>query len=377
MGESSRAREMLNELTLKDVTLLDPLILDHQLSKIPSINRSGDVAYLLSILRDALPESAAVASMATAESVAAMRDIGMFIGSIRRHGVSPLEEIPQLVPVLDILGKQTNMIPRDTVYHYTMWNPEGSRERLYTGDAMEQALISAVRSCLPNLAKSIEIISRIAGLEPYEKPLADSLKELTPLLGSVDAAMAGVMSDVSPVFFARTLRPYFEDLAIDGTIFMGPAAAHIPISLIDLALWASDCEGSDSYRAFCREVAQHTLPQWRTLYAEWGNGKSIATRISEALSASKGNPEKSLMESAVALSQSLRALARFRGKHLVIARRAYDEDVRIYSLGSGGASINLLEEISSLTRANAASLRQNTGDWEPSMRPDGKKGELN
>jgi monodechloroaminopyrrolnitrin synthase len=42
----------------------------------------------------------------------------------------------------------------------------------------------------------------------------------------------------------------------------------------------------------------------------------------------------------------------FRGRHLDITRRAYQEDLRLYPVGSGGASVNLLRDIIDLTREN-------------------------
>jgi hypothetical protein len=49
----------------------------------------------------------------------------------------------------------------------------------------------------------------------------------------------------------------------------------------------------------------------------------------------------------------MRAIIVFRGRHLGIARQAYEEDLRLYPVGSGGASVDLLREIIDLTRENA------------------------
>ena len=46
----------------------------------------------------------------------------------------------------------------------------------------------------------------------------------------------------------------------------------------------------------------------------------------------------------------------FRGKHLTIARRAYREEIRLYPVGSGGGSVELLTRILDLTRAAAAQV---------------------
>ena len=56
--------------------------------------------------------------------------------------------------------------------------------------------------------------------------------------------MKRVLLGVSPEFFARELRPYFEDVHVAGRLYMGPAAAHIPLFLVDVLLWASDRGGA-------------------------------------------------------------------------------------------------------------------------------------
>ena len=64
-----------------------------------------------------------------------------------------------------------------------------------------------------------------------------------------------------------------------------------------------------------------------------------------------------LKDSAIALSDLLRVLKTFRGRHMNIAKKAYAEEVRLYDKGSGGAPVALLKEILDLTRANEKLLR--------------------
>jgi hypothetical protein len=53
------------------------------------------------------------------------------------------------------------------------------------------------------------------------------------------------------------------------------------------------------------------------------------------------------------VARLLRVIVVFRGRHLTVARRAYHADVRLYDHGSGGASTDLLRQISDLTREAA------------------------
>jgi hypothetical protein len=182
--------------------------------------------------------------------------------------------------------------------------------------------------------------------------------ELVALLRSLEDAIDVVAANVTPEFFARTMRPFFEEVRVGGVTYLGPAAAHVPLSLIDLALWASDC-GGVAYDEFWRESARYGLPPWQGLYERWAKGPSVVTRVTTALGlVPAGQAPPNLRASAEALCRALRALVVFRGKHFKVARDAYAEDVRLYPLGSGGGSLDLLDQITAFTRENASLLRK-------------------
>lgn len=178
----------------------------------------------------------------------------------------------------------------------------------------------------------------------------------------MEKGIDNAIKHVTPEFFARIMRPYFEEVIVAGTTYMGPAAAHIPLSLIDLALWASD-HGDAVYNDFWHESSQYSLPPWRTLYANWQQGSSMVTRLIEALGSVSSDvvPPPALRASGEALCRALRALVVFRAKHFGIARQAYREEIRLYDHGSGGASLNLLDDILKLTQKNALLVRNSVG----------------
>jgi monodechloroaminopyrrolnitrin synthase len=337
---------------------LDPLKLDEILRTLPKMNEAADVAALTRTLDDALPTHESIAALSPAECLAAMRDLGMYLGSLQRHGVSAFDVLPHATPAFELLGGRTRMIPRETVFHYTCWNPVGERERVYTGHPMERSLINAVRSCVPDLGHAVELARSMLDDDLGGSVHAGKMAALAQHITAADRVMADIIGQVTPAFFAHELRPYFEDIRIAGRRYMGPAAAHVPLFLVDALLWASD-HGSADYSAFCREVAAQTLPQWRDRYAEATTMPSVAARIAAALADASPRPAAEaahLESSARGLRQALRSLIAFRGKHLTMARRAYHENLRLYDLGSGGANVGLLEEILALTRQNGSMI---------------------
>ena len=248
MRDSSGALDYA-EISAAAVAALDPLNADEVCAQLPAMNRRGEVSALATALRQIMPTGIQVSGLTVVECLAAMRDIGILLGSIKRHGVQPTAAVPEIEEILLALAGRTDLVPRDTLHHYTCWNPCGTRRRMYTGDPQETHLIDAVRTAMPWLSRAITACERVTVLEPGDPDCAAGHDELGGQLHAMVEAIDRVMAHVSPVFFARGLRPYFEEITVAGRSYLGPAAANMPIALIDLALWASD-RGDGSYLAF-------------------------------------------------------------------------------------------------------------------------------
>lgn len=110
---------------------LDPLKADELMSQLPLLNLQRDTEGLTQMLQKLLPSASQARSLGFEEACAAMRDLGLVMGSLKRHGVEPVARVPGLEEVLPLLATLTSLPPRDTLLHYTIWNPAGSRERRY------------------------------------------------------------------------------------------------------------------------------------------------------------------------------------------------------------------------------------------------------
>ena len=344
-----------DDTQIEQVRGLDPLAADETCFALRAMNARSDVRAIIAALRELLPDREALVGYTMEECIAAMRDIGIFLGSIKRHGVEPSAVAPEIIPLLHRLGERTDMIPRDTVHHYCTWNPTDQRQRMYTGDEQEGYLQDSVRMVVPHLRASLELCHLLADFEPHDLKFAVLVDALNNELGSMVEAIDLVVEKVSPVFFARILRPYFEEIDLAGRSYLGPAAAQVPLWLIDEAVWASDRSEPD-YQEFLRESVPYSLPRWRELHGYWVHAPSMVTRVIQAYRNDlneTGRSAPSIRASAVALARMLRTVIVFRGRHLGIARQAYQADLRLYPVGSGGASVDLLRQIIDLTRHNA------------------------
>jgi hypothetical protein len=132
----------------------------------------------------------------------------------------------------------------------------------------------------------------------------------------------------------------------------------MPLYLVDRLLWSSDCADAP-YLGFQHETVPYSLPRWRTLFRRRESQPSVATRVLAALRAAPPDPGEPLRASTQALSAIFRTLIVFRGRHLALVRGAYREDTRLYAVGSGGASVELVAHILRLTRDYAAALAPN------------------
>ncbi|MEU2154726.1 monodechloroaminopyrrolnitrin synthase PrnB family protein [Streptomyces sp. NPDC019396] len=334
---------------------LDPLGADRLCFDLRSHNERADVPALVSALRELVPGPDAVAAYSAEACVAAMRDLGMFLGSIKRHGPEPIALVPEVVPVLLELGRRTDMVPRDTVHHYTTWNPTGGRQRMYTGDIQEAYLQESVRMVFPHLREGLELAEQLSHADIDDPKFPVLTDELTTHMETMVSSIDMVVANVSPEFFARGLRAYFEEITVDGRVLLGPAAAQVPLWLIDQAIWAAD-NSAPEYEEFLRDSVPYSLPRWRELYDGWTGVPSVVTRLVDAFGYDPDGAERrmpGLRPSAEALARLLRVIIVFRGRHLGIARKAYDADLRLYPVGSGGASVDLLRQIIDLTRATS------------------------
>ena len=141
-----------------------------------------------------------------------------------------------------------------------------------------------------------------------------------------------VLRHVSPVFFAQVLRPYFEEITVSGRELLGPAAAQVPLWLVDQVIWATD-RSEPGYDEFIRHSVPYSLPRWRSYYSRWSERRSVVSRLVDAYGgldgAVSGKESPVLRRGAEALARVLRTVVVFRGRHLGIARQAYQADLRL------------------------------------------------
>lgn len=137
----------------KKVAALDPLKADTTMKRIGALNSQQDTQTLAQLLRQ-FCASARISSRTFHETCAITRDIGILLGSLRRHNIEPSTQVPEVIEVLLAARAATELPPRDALYHYTLWNPEGARLRTYTDHPQEPHLIASIRQAYPGMREA-------------------------------------------------------------------------------------------------------------------------------------------------------------------------------------------------------------------------------
>jgi hypothetical protein len=360
-------KELLNASAADKIAPLDPLRADERVSRLAEWNAAGDIAMVIAALSDLSPTVEQAARFNRFEACAAVRDLGMLLCSLRRHGIEPAAAVPAVVQPLLVMGRTCEMVPRDTVYHYGPWNPAGDRERCFTHDPNEKGLIHCVRSAAPGVELAIAALAEVDACTPDTPAFTEGCRRAARCVMAMVTSINYARRHVDVRFFARVLRPYFEPVTIDGTSYMGPAAAHLPLCVVDHLTWGSDC-ADPTYQLFQEDAARYTVPAWRELCASTAGSPSLVTRVASELDR-RGITDPALFRAAAAVYAILRVLLAFRGRHKVLADKAYDPNVRLYAVGSGGFSTDVVARILEVTRERAFELKRAVKRRHVSLHP--------
>lgn len=325
------------------ICALDPLGFDQYLTDIPQYNNVGDTGELVRLLYKIIPHPDKLENYNYLEAAAVMRDLGIIMGSLKRFDIEPVEVVPELDYILAELAETSGMPPRDTLLHYTFWNPQGSRLRTYTGTSDEKELIQSVRMAMPTLEKAIfklQTLQQISPLDSEYKTICIKARE------NFEDMIKGILharSHVSPVFFAKELRLYFDPIQLYGKIFLGPGAVEMPVFVFDHILWSNDTQSED-YIKFKETYLPYTIPSIREVYEDTSAHPNLITQMIEQLNCYYS--DETLQLNSLELYKLCQTLKKFRMPHKQVADRVYQaQEGKKREVGSGGYTTDVLQQI--------------------------------
>lgn len=335
---------------------LDPIQFDSKIDLLHSLNTKKLAKEIIQLMYDLLPLPDQLEAFTYEEAVATMRDLGIFIGILKKHRIEPVEAVPELEYVLLVLMVKTELPPRDTLIHYTSWNPSGPRIRTYTGLDDEKHLIESVRMAMPDLFSAILELERLQHI-----PLSDPMFSVhcQVVQDKISAMVKGIVHakrNVSPAVFANELRFYYDPIKVDyGKDYIGPGAVEMPMFLFDHLLWSCDL-ADDEYANFKEGYLYYNLPFVTKIYFTFKGKPSI---LSRAIRDVKNEPGPAILRSAYQIQQLGNTLKSFRMPHKKLAENAYaHSDEHNRTKGSGGYAPTILEKILNLQLERFSALQK-------------------
>jgi hypothetical protein len=280
---------------------------------------------------------------------AVLRDVGMLAATIRCNGVEPTIALPELGPALVRLGIRTAHVPRDTILHYSVFNPSGERRRRFSDDRQEDSLIDAITVGADSVVAAIRALSGAARMDFASAEFLKRCNVAERNLSHFVSAMAGVARSVTPDFFAYKLRPHWEQMLVAGTQYDGPGPVQLPIYVVDQWAWAANCT-DETYLAYADHNMSYTLEEFRRPFIEEREDCSLVSAYCR-WSASPTEPPAVRRRAREALLGIMNCLVRFRRIHRAFAFRAYDirRSRDPEAVGSSGYGPEVLQVILRLT----------------------------
>ncbi|BAZ29793.1 Monodechloroaminopyrrolnitrin synthase PrnB [Cylindrospermum sp. NIES-4074] len=329
------------------ISTLDPLEADCVLKKLPEMNASRDTNSIICTIKILMPELEQIKHYTFHQALAVVRDIGIFAGSLKKHGIEPVEAVPSLEPVFVNLGKMTDMVPRDTLMHYCLWNPQGERGRRHTAYIDETRLIESGKIAIPRLECAIYDLSSLHTI-PIDTPeFVLQCRQCEENLTGMVEAIVYAIKKVSRKIFAEELRAYFDPIIVQGKEFLGPGAVEMPLFIFDHLLWSAECM-EEPYLEFRQALLPYCLPKFRKLYTEFEAQPSLLTKVCRELKTAPA-ANNTILDGANALMKLFHILIKFRKPHIKVVDEAYIAENHIREKGSGGYHLETLNYITALT----------------------------
>ncbi|HEY0652440.1 MAG TPA: monodechloroaminopyrrolnitrin synthase PrnB family protein [Chryseosolibacter sp.] len=337
------------------IVTLDPIGFDNHIDTLHSLNQKKMTKEIIQLLYDLLPLPDALENFTYEEAVATMRDLGIFIGILKKLGIEPVEVVPELEYVLLVLMVKTDLPPRDTLIHYTSWNPDGLRMRTYTGLADEKCLIESVKMAMPDLFSAILDLQKLHSVDISDPIFAILCQNVQEKISGMVRGIVHAKRNVSPAVFANELRFYYDPIKVDyGKDYIGPGAVEMPMFVFDHLLWSCDCS-DEYYSKFKEGYLLYNLNFVGEIYWNFKNKPSL---LSIAIERLKTSADASTLRSAYQINQLGTILKSFRMPHKKLAENAYAHGEEHHKTkGSGGYSTNILEQILALQNERFSNLQ--------------------
>lgn len=345
------------------IASLDPLKADAVLRRLPEMNASGDISSIICAIKTLIPDIEEIGHYSFPQALAVMRDLGMLVGSVKKHGVEPAQALPPLEPVLLKLGQMTDMPPRDTLLHYSVWNPDGERQRTYTAYIDETRLIESLKTAVPRLEKAIHELTLLHEITLSSHDFLSHCQQCNENITGMVEAVLYAKQNVSRKVFGEDLRPYYDSIEVQSKKYLGPGAVEMPLFVFDHLLWGAEC-WEETYVEFQKTFLPYCLPAFRQLYVAFENKPSLLTKVCQELKTAQ-TANSTALHGANTLVKIFTTLIGFRKPHKKMVDEVYVQATKkVREKGSGGYNSEVLAYLTVLTSNARKELSENIHEYK-------------
>lgn len=339
-------------LIKEKVAEADPLGAANVMASLPSWNEAGDVKRIVHATSLLIDPSNLDSPTNRIEALAVLRDLGMLASSLRCHGYEPGDLVEGLEDKLIKAGKIAQHIPRDTVFSYGPWNPDGSAQRRFTTLPEEVLFISSFKSGMSKLDSSVSKLLYASDLPISDPEFYHLVISATQDFDLMIGAIVRVRRQISPEVFTNQLRPYFDLYRVGDRFYLAPGGAQMPILLIDQIIWGSDSD-SERYLHYAIEQIEYMPVEYRIVGQQLLGRESLVKRVAREVS-DKDLLNTDEINSLLSIRWLIEKLLAFRMPHLTVAKSNFN--IRgSNAVGSGGYKPDILEFL--IENTNAAKIR--------------------
>lgn len=325
------------------IATLDPLGLDSFFQRLPELNTSGDVGEIIQVFDESI--NGLDFSWTTNSLIACQRDLGMLMSSIRFHSQETSCLSKEHQTILVKLGEATDLPPRESSFHYGLWNPQNQRIRTFTSWDDEVELSRSVFLATTLLSQALfYFLSVFPSKDKVVFDGVDSHGNLNSnhaysfLEKGLKESLTS-MANIRPHVFSQELRPFFDSIEIGGELYIGPGGGQIPLMLFDELLFGLS-SFSTHYEKFVLEGIKFFPKPYREVFHSARNQKALLYRLDELP-----------IQQQKFIGELAGQIVRFRQHHIHLAQKSFTPaNIGKYNTGSAGYTVEVLHKILEATK---------------------------
>lgn len=293
----------------------DPLGLGNQLEQLPGYNTASEWEPLAAALSQGVRAAQELGAVSPEVALRSLNTLDLFAMSYLRAGGNPMTDIAGLESAMGSFGLAAGTVPRATLHTYI-------RGSSLTGTPQEELFRHSLTESYLALEPAFAALSAVDfTAEAAPDHLTDALLLTSDAMVTTSDVMEGIIADLPEAEFVDIIRPYFENLTINGVTYSAANGGQIQLPAIDYMINGRGDSGKrgqfhDSQLPYLSPAERQALANYQN--PQTNGTKTVLQYIADRLEA--GHFDGDLIAAA---SRVIQQIVDFRGRHYGYARRSW------------------------------------------------------